>query len=181
MIHLKYCTQRGCSVRSFIHILGDTRNIFVKMLTLYSGLPVGGGVMADRLDDVLLTYRVHGISRSDNKDNLKTDCLQFKTEYLLEEVEFPADGFTYMIWGSDFSGRAGHKHLEKVLPSGRLAAYIDSFREGMEEGIPVIKPEKIKSQNPDYIFICTNGGGEYARKYLDNIGYRQIEDYFKII
>lgn len=139
------------------------------------------GFMADRLDDVLLTYRVHGISRSGNKDNLKTDCLQFKTEYLLGEVEFPADGFTYMIWGSDFSGRAGHKHLEKVLPSGRLAAYIDSFREGMEEGIPVIKPEKIKSQNPDYIFICTNGGGEYARKYLDNIGYRQIEGYFKII
>lgn len=139
------------------------------------------GFIADRLDDVLLTYRVHGISRSDNKDNLKTDCLRFKTEYLLKEVEFPSAGFTYMIWGSDFSGRESHKYLEKILPASKLVAYIDSFKEGTEDGIPIIKPEKIKQQNPGYIFICTNGGGEYARKYLDNIGYRQMEDYFKII
>ena len=142
---------------------------------------VSKGFKVDRIDEVLLKYRIHGESRSDDKNKLKADCLKFKTDYLMGQVEFPVTSFSYMVWGSDYSGQMSAEYLQDVFKKGYLVGYIDSFKAGDVDGIPIIKTDKIKEQKFDYIFICTNGGGEYARKYLDNLGYRQIYDYFKII
>lgn len=139
------------------------------------------GFKVDRLDEVLLTYRIHGVSRSENKEDLKLDCLKFKTEFLLNEIVFPESQFYYMIWGSDFTGQEGHSLLQKKLPNGKLIAYIDSFKDGWIDNTQVIKPDMISNFNLDYIFICTSSGGEYARKYLNDQGFQQLHDYFKIV
>lgn len=140
------------------------------------------GMRFDRIDEELFQYRIHGDSRSEKKDLLKAACISFKTDFLFKEMNFDKPDFKYYIWGSDISGRLALKKIQERFPKGQMLGYLDSYKDGMsEDGYPIFRKEKINENRYDYIFIATNGGGEYARKYLEERGLNQLENFFKIV
>lgn len=136
----------------------------------------------DKLEEVLLDYRVRGSSKSRTEQRAEQtkEIIGFKMDYLKDTIFKDKSIINYMIWGADISGIEAIEVLNDKLPQANLVAYIDSFKEGELNGFPVVKPERINEYSHDYIFVCTNGGAVYARRYLKDIGKEEIKDFFKI-
>ena len=166
--------------RELFQYIGDFQDYKCEDLEFFYRT-IKAGFKVGRVDEILFTYRVHGGSRSSEKSPLKQDKTEFKLTYLEQQIDFGKEEFRYMIWGSDISGQYGYKKVQERFPNGKMVAYIDSFQEGEVDSIPVILPEKIKEYGTDYVFICTNGGGRYAKEYLDGIGMQIMNEYFKIV
>lgn len=140
------------------------------------------GLRIDKLAEVLLDYRVRAASKSKTvmRAEQTREIMEIKMQYLVENIMDSQKKWKYLIWGADISGIEGIKVIQNQLPDSVCLGYIDSFKEGVINGYPVIKPDKIEEYNPDYVFICTNGGAVPARKALKELGFNEVEKFFKI-
>lgn len=136
----------------------------------------------DKLDEVLLDYRVRAASKSrtDTREEQTREIMEYKLQYLIETIFDKEKAYQYMIWGADISGNIAISVIEEMLPQAQFMGYIDSFREGFLNGYQVVKPECLGQYELDYIFICTNGGAVAAREYLQSIKKVEVKEYFKI-
>lgn len=171
--------------RELFDLVGGYRDYKLEDLELYFRAGVNG-LRIDKLDDVLLDYRVCDTSKSKcepryeaRKEQTK-ELMEVKVHYLADNVLKPDQKLKYLIWGADISGECGVEIINARFFQSQCIAYIDSFREGEVNGYPVIKPCEIEKFNVDYIFICTNGGAVYARQYLKDMGMKEVRDFFKI-
>lgn len=161
--------------------IGPYRQYKLEDLELYFRTGVNG-LRIDKLEEVLLDYRVRATSKSrtDTRAEQTKELMEVKMQYLVENGMDPQRKWNYLIWGADISGVLGIEVIQNRLPNAVCLGYIDSFKEGIINDHPVIKPDKIKEYAPDYVFICTNGGAVPARKALKELGMKEIEEFFKI-
>ena len=140
------------------------------------------GLRIDKLEEILLDYRVRATSKSrtETRAEQTKEIMEVKMQYLVDNVMDSQRAWKYLIWGADISGVLGVDVIQNQLPNAQCLGYIDSFKEGIINDYPVIKPDRIKEYNPDYIFICTNGGAVPARKALKELGLEEIKEFFKI-
>lgn len=161
--------------------IGGYRDCKLEDLELYFRAGVNG-FRIDKLEDVLLDYRVCGTSKSkcESRREQTKELMEIKINYLAENVLKWNKNLKYLIWGADISGECGVDIIKKAFAQSQCIAYIDSFYEGELNGYPVVKPCEIKKYQVDYVFVCTNGGAVYARQYLKDLGFKEIRDFFKI-
>ncbi len=167
--------------RELFDKIGLYRQYQLEDLELYFRTGVNG-LRIDKLEEVLLDYRVRATSKSrtETRAGQTKELMEVKMQYLAEQVMDTKKEWRYLIWGADISGELAIDVIQNRLPNAKCLGYIDSFKEGVLNERPVIKPEKIGEYAPDYIFICTNGGAVFARKTLKELGYAETEQFFKI-
>lgn len=167
--------------RDLFDKVGFYRQYQLEDLELYFRAGVHG-LRIDKLEEVLLDYRVRSDSKSrtDKRAEQTKELMEVKMQYLVENIMDFKREWKYLIWGADTSGVIGVEVIQNRLPHAVCIGYIDSFKQGMINDYPIIKPDKIKEYKPDYVFICTNGGAVPARKTLKELGFNEIEQFFKI-
>ena len=183
--------------KELFHEIGLYRQFMLEDLELYFRAGSRGYRIA-KLPEILLNYRVRATSKSrtEKRAQQTKELMEMKLEYLTEFVVEASDcleevmsnetildkqsSCRYLIWGADISGDLGKGIVEKYLPKWKFLGYIDSFKEGDLNNYPIIKPEQILGMEPDYIFICTNGGAVFARGKLKELGYEEVREFFKI-
>lgn len=140
------------------------------------------GYRIDKLEEVLLDYRVRASSKSrtDARAEQTKELMEVKMKYLTEGILEADRPIQYLIWGADISGDLGIDIIQRYMPNAKFLGYIDSFKTGELNGYPIIQPDSIEGMNPEYIFICTNGGAVFARGKLKELGYTEVEQFFKI-
>ncbi|MCM1157858.1 MAG: glycosyltransferase [Bacteroidales bacterium] len=167
--------------RELFDKIGLYRQYQLEDLELYFRAGVYG-LRIDKLEEVLLDYRVRAASKSrtDMRAEQTRELMEVKMKYLVENIMDSQKKWKYLIWGADISGIEGIEVIQNQLPDSVCLGYIDTFKEGKVNGYPIIKPDKIEEYNPDYVFICTNGGAVPARKALKELGFNEVERFFKI-
>lgn len=167
--------------KSLFDAIGLYRHYKLEDLELYFRTG-SNGYRIDKLEEVLLDYRVRASSKSrtDARAEQTKELMEMKMEYLTDGILEVESKMRYLIWGADISGDLGMNIIQKYIPNAHFMGYIDSFKEGELNGHSIIMPNAIKDLKPDYIFVCTNGGAVYARKTLKEFGYKEVQQFFKI-
>lgn len=167
--------------RELFDIVGPYRDYKIEDLELY--FRVGAkGLGITKIEEPLLDYRAREESKSwaDTRAEQSREIMDMKLDYLMKELDGSLATAAYMIWGADISGNIAFDLIEKKMPASRCIAYIDPYKEGVLNGVPIIAPERIQKLEPDYIYICTQAGAVAARELLSKVGWKEIEQFFKI-
>ncbi|MFT4144609.1 MAG: glycosyltransferase family A protein [Mobilitalea sp.] len=167
--------------KELFDIVGLYRDFKIEDLELYFRVGAMGLGIA-KIEEPLLEYRAREDSKSwaDTRAEQSREIMETKLEFLSLELEESIKSAAYMIWGADISGDIACELIQKRMPQSKCLAYIDPYKEGELRGIPIIHPDNIVKYEFDYIYICTQAGAVSARKLLNNIGLKEIEQYFKI-
>lgn len=167
--------------RELFDIVGLYRDFKIEDLELYFRVGAKGLGIA-KIEEPLLEYRAREESKSwaDTRAEQSKEIMDMKLDYLMTELDDSLRTAKYMIWGADISGNIAYGLIKNKMPDAVCIAYIDPYKTGEMNNVPILMPEKIKDLNPDYIYICTQAGAVSARKYLSDFGWREIERFFKI-
>lgn len=139
---------------------------------------IKSGFKIDKINEKLIKYRLHDNSkmRSNLLKIAKSNMLN-RLEYIKSTYNIFDNNFKYVIWGAGNGGIEAQYIIDKVLSKGKIQGFIDVYKEGKINKIDIFRPDNIKKMDFDYIFICTSPGKEFARKYLDELGYEYIKNY----
>lgn len=141
------------------------------------------GLRISKLDDVLYGYRAREESKSytEPRKGQAQGIIESKLNWLLENMDSSIYNVNYYIWGADVSGEVAKEILEQKIKNGKCLGFIDPMKSGTEFlGKEVISHTELCEKTYDYVFICTQAGAVMARKFLADIGKREIYSYFKI-
>jgi hypothetical protein len=140
------------------------------------------GLGIAKIEEELLDYRARDDSKSstENRARQTREIIEMKVKYIINKLSDEINNAKYLIWGADISGIEAQKIINEIIPEAECVGYIDPFKEGCVNSIPIIQPEVIQKQNFNYVFICTQAGAKPAREKLSELGYIEIEDFFKI-
>ncbi len=167
--------------KELFDIVGRYRDFKIEDLELYFRVGASGLGIA-KIEEPLLEYRAREESKSwaDTRAEQSAEIMDMKLEYLMRELDDHLRTASYLIWGADISGDLAYGLIQKKMPDSHCIAYIDPYKEGELNRIPIMPPEKITELNPDYIYICTQAGAVAARALLPGLGFDEIERFFKI-
>ncbi|MCR3757811.1 glycosyltransferase [Clostridium felsineum] len=98
-----------------------------------------------------------------------------KLHYL--KNRFKEETIKYVIWGASNSGKISKKFIEDKLKNFQLIGYIDKFKKGIMENVPIYSMEEIKNLDFDYAFICTTPGREEAKQKLNELQLKVVDNY----
>lgn len=143
---------------------------------------IKAGFKIEKLHQKLLNYRVHNESKSkcEIKNNLMTKYVIFAKLNYLEDVIYNKK-INYVVWGASNGGESASQTIKFKYPQLKFVAYIDKFKEGMKNGVKIVKPDELTSLEFDYVFIATTPGKEEAEEFLNNLGYKFKKDFCYIL
>lgn len=128
-------------------------------------------------------YRAREDSKSyiEPRDEQACGIINSKLDWLLNNLDDSFLSIKYYIWGADISGKVAKDILEKRLKNGVCLGFIDPIKTGKFFCNMQIKaPEQLEREQFDYVFICSQAGAVMARKFLSDLGKREIYNYFKL-
>lgn len=139
---------------------------------------IKSGYKIAKINEKLIQYRLHDNSkmRSDFLKIAKSNMVN-RLEYIKSTYNIFDNNFKYVIWGAGNGGIEAQFIIDKVLSKGNIQGFIDLYKDGKINEIDILGPDNIKKIDFDYVFICTSPGKEFARKYLDELGYEYIKNY----
>lgn len=132
------------------------------------------------LNETLFKYRFFSDSKSSRANNMTKFNILAKLDFLYEKI-YCKNTMRYLIWGASNGGKLTKQILETKLKKGRLVGFIDGYKNGELENIKIYKPTDIEKLEFDYIFIATMPGKNDVEEFLENKGYKFIDDYAYII
>jgi len=136
------------------------------------------------VEESMYQYRIYNTSKSGNdrlnNNGLKEDDLKYRLNYMSEKFgeDFSKD---YFIWGYSYSGIRAREEVEKTFKKARFIGYIDSFANKQDTQDMIIRPDEIKNNSNCYVVVATHGGLKYALDFMQQIGYKAVEDYFCVV
>ncbi|MCX7748470.1 MAG: radical SAM protein [Clostridia bacterium] len=112
---------------------------------------------------------------------IEADIIRLRNEiqYLMERSR--EKQINYLIWGAGNGGELAKYFITSVLPNFNLVGYIDKFKLGELNRIPIFKPQVLGELNFDYIIIATTPGKSEANQKLVDLGLRRVKDFIEII
>lgn len=162
--------------REVFFTLNGYKNAYAEDLELWLRA-LNNGFRIYKMPEKLLKYRLHEQSKT-NRDNEKDyrgirDAIRLKLDYILGENKKTT--LTYLIWGTGNGGKITEEVIKEYYPNLKLAGFIDKFRTGKYNGVPIYG----LSYQPqtDYIFIATEPGKEEAMAFLTKKGLKNIENF----
>lgn len=141
------------------------------------------GFNVDKIQEPLYFYRIRNASKSDEdrKGNLhKQEIIKFKLEYLEKIYGKTMETMQYVIWGADVSGKLALDMLHQKYPNAVCRGIIDGVKSGEWNGWKIAAAEKALEPDVDFVFLCTRGGAQIAKKFLEQHGKEEIQDFMKI-
>lgn len=141
------------------------------------------GLRIAKLEEELYGYRAREDSKSyiEPRAEQAQGIINSKLNWLLNNLEDSFLSIRYYIWGADISGKVAKEILEKRLENGVCLGFIDPIKAGTVFCNMQIKaPEQLEGESFDYVFICSQAGAVMARKFLLNLGKKEIHNYFKL-
>lgn len=84
---------------------------------------------------------------------------------------------SYVIWGAGSAGIKNKQVFDVLLPNYELRAFIDKFKTGDIEGIPIFAPDEFVFDKSDYVVIATSTGGFDVMGFLEGKGLKLREDF----
>lgn len=140
------------------------------------------GYRIAKLSDKLYGYRAREDSKSfvESREQQSEQLINVKLTWLINQLTSDFSKVKYLIWGADLSGRVAYRLISEKLPNSECIAFIDPYKDGEFCGKKVINPEDILEYSSEYVFICTQAGAVPARKLLNELGKKEILEYFKI-
>lgn len=131
--------------------------------------------LENKLKDIVAMYFL----RKSNEEKL-ADYMYIRLNIINEKFEEYKE-VKCLIWGAGTAGKVLSNQLIKSNINYNIIAYIDSFKEGMVDNIEIIKPERLKLFEYDYIFIATEPGRHFAEEYLNKMKLVKLNDYICMI
>ena len=74
------------------------------------------------------------------------------------------------IWGAGSRGKVSYAILRRICPELEIAAFIDSYKEGMYCGLPVIKADNAPIEENSFYGISFARGYDEVMLYLERRG-----------
>jgi len=131
------------------------------------------------LDEILLRYRIHKKSKTNTDaaipEKTLNEVMNIKLDYFVER--FDEEKPNCLIWGGGSGGERLLKALQQKFKAVSVIGYVDSFKSGTINGVPIYHPEQIKSVKFDFIFLATITGKTKSIEYLTQIGLKPIRDF----
>ncbi|WP_434290090.1 glycosyltransferase [Clostridium botulinum] len=129
-----------------------------------------------KIEDVILKYRLHENSKSYIEKKLAAqDTFKARLEYINENLKNQC--INYLIWGCGNGGISVNNTIKKMYPNFNFLGWIDKFSEGNLQNKKIYKPGEITKIKFDYIFICTSEGKYFAKKYLIDQKFKNIDQF----
>lgn len=141
------------------------------------------GLRIAKLEEELYGYRAREESKSyvESRRGQSEGIINVKLDWLLANLDESLQNVKYFIWGADVSGEVAKEILETRLKGAKCMGFIDPMKAGNTFcACEVIAPETLTEKEFDYVFICTQAGAEMSRKFLSNMGKKEICNYFKL-
>ncbi|WP_341875751.1 glycosyltransferase family 2 protein [Defluviitalea saccharophila] len=134
-----------------------------------------------KLDDVLIQCRIHGQSKS-NLENINYEGIEDAMRIKLNYLEEKGTSFDqYMIWGLGSGGRLAYKVLKECYPMYECTGFIDSYKSGQYNNIPIYNPQQINDFRTNYMFIATELGKEDSINRLNALDMKNIDNYLCLV
>lgn len=96
-------------------------------------------------------------------------------KYLIKKYE---NDTGYVIWGAGSAGRKCKYILDNLWLKSRCIAFIDPYKEGNIDGIPIVSPTDYEFNKNDIVIIGTTVAGMEVSDVLESKGYVYAENYF---
>ena len=139
---------------------------------------VTNGCKIYKIGDKLIKYRKHNRSKS-YLDNIEQEGLRqkakLKMDYILKRKDFEIE--KYLIWGTGTASRVAEEVMKEKSPTSRCTGYIDPFKSGINNGLPIYQPQQLNLLKDNYVIIATEPGKVEAIQFLDKLGLLGIQDY----
>lgn len=108
---------------------------------------------------------------------VRSEYGNYYREILKNLPEQRRDKLEYILWGSGQIGINVYQVISRLYPDSRLVAAVDSYCEGTFFGVPIEKPDILKTRKQAYVFITTTSGEACAREYLASLGKTETRDF----
>ena len=95
--------------------------------------------------------------------------------------EIPQKNPKILIWGAGRTGNLLYEILKNHFPYVEIIGFVDTYKRGEFKNLPILKPEQIKKETIDYIFLCSLPGQVDAKnKMMMELGLALGKDYQEI-
>ncbi|GKX65533.1 glycosyltransferase [Inconstantimicrobium mannanitabidum] len=118
------------------------------------------------IDAILMQVRKHDDSKStiERVDNAK-ETMKLRMDYIARN--YSLNNKNIAIWGASKGGEILKEYIDGKIKEARVVTFIDSYKEGEVDSIPIIKPDNIGNIDIDVILISTKPGKLFAQKFID--------------
>lgn len=98
-----------------------------------------------------------------------------KVHYL--KNQFPIDKKQYLLWGTGSAASKTKYIIDCMLPNFVCIGYLDSFNNGVKDGLPIYKCDEYNFMQDSYIVIASSVAGHEIYKKLKAYGLTDLEDF----
>lgn len=130
------------------------------------------------IPEVLLKCRM----RKESKSHIEvaegiSDIVRMKIDYIDKKYNTLKNNKSMFIWGASNGGECLKKYIGDNL---KFIGYIDGIKKGYYKNEKIYSVDEALNMDYDYIFICTEGGREYAINYLKEKRKKEFKDFYVI-
>ena len=132
------------------------------------------GTLLDRKPDMEKIKKLDDIYTNRQKWNY-CSSMKRKVQQIFDKEKEPE----FILWGASAGGHTVFHCIRELYPACKLVAVVDSFGEGIWEGLHIQKPEDVIAEFPSVkVIVSTMSGMDSAEQFLLKSGRKKDRDFY---
>lgn len=94
--------------------------------------------------------------------------------------DFLSDDFEFILWGCGVTGESAYQIITELFPKAKMKYAIDQYKTGTFHEIQIQKPDILKPEMQEYIFLTSYNGKEDMIRKMDFLEKEDIKNYIHL-